>query len=99
LILLGYPLHPAQQPEKLRVEHLPHITAPMLFFAGTRDALCDLDLLRQAIGRLQAPTTLHVITDGDHSFAVRVGRTGRSQADVTQEIATTVVDWLSHLGR
>jgi predicted alpha/beta-hydrolase family hydrolase len=97
LILLGYPLHPAQQPAKLRVEHLPRITAPMLFVTGTRDALCELDLLRQAIGTLRAPTTLHVIADGDHSFAVRRGRTGKSRGDVYAEIATTTLDWLGQL--
>jgi predicted alpha/beta-hydrolase family hydrolase len=97
VILLGYPLHPAQQADKLRVEHLPRITVPMLFFAGTRDALCDLDLLRQAIDTLQAPTTLHVIADGDHSFVVRRSQTGKSPRDIQVEIAVTTVEWLGRL--
>jgi predicted alpha/beta-hydrolase family hydrolase len=97
LILLGYPLHPAHQPDKLRVEHLPRIAVPMLFFAGTRDALCDLELLRQAMGTLQAPATLHVIADGDHSFVVRRGRTGKSARDIYAEIAALTVEWLGRL--
>jgi predicted alpha/beta-hydrolase family hydrolase len=99
LILLGYPLHPAQRPDKLRAAHLPRITVPMLFFTGTRDALCTLDLLRDSIATLRAPATLHVIEDGDHSFVVRRGRTGRSQADVSEEIAATTVGWLSDLAK
>ena len=32
LLLLGYPLHPAGKPEKLRVEHLPRLTMPVMRF-------------------------------------------------------------------
>src|SRR6478735_1929965 len=39
LLLLGYPLHPAGKPEKLRVEHLPRLTMPVAFVSGTRDSL------------------------------------------------------------
>lgn len=97
LLLYGYPLHPAQRPDKLRVEHLPRITVPMLFLAGTRDELCTLDLLRAALATLNAPATVHVIDDGDHSFAVRRNKTGRSTAAVFEELATTTVDWLDQL--
>ncbi len=44
LILFAYPLHPAGRPEKLRKDHLPEITQPMLFCVGTRDALSKMDL-------------------------------------------------------
>jgi predicted alpha/beta-hydrolase family hydrolase len=92
LLFLGYPLHPAGQPEKLRVAHLGRIAAPMLFITGSRDALCRLDLLRGALAGL--PTaTLHVIDDGDHSFAVRA-RSGRDQAAVRAEIVDASVAWL-----
>ena len=92
LLFLGYPLHPAGQPEKLRVAHLARISVPMLFLAGTRDALCRLDLLRSTLATL--PTaTLHVVEDGDHSFAVRVC-SGRNQAAVRTEIVEASVAWL-----
>src|SRR6266511_2754010 len=55
VLLLGYPLHPPGKPEKLRVEHLARITVPMLFFAGIRDPLCTLELLRQTLKQLVAP--------------------------------------------
>lgn len=93
LLFLGYPLHPPGKPEKLRTAPLTRIPVPMLFFAGTRDPLCTLDLLRQTIRQLAAPTTLHVIEDGDHSFAVRK-RTGRPQGEVYQEIVAASVTWL-----
>jgi predicted alpha/beta-hydrolase family hydrolase len=93
VLLLGYPLHPPGKPEKLRVEHLPRITAPMLFFAGTRDSLCTLDLLRRTLKKLVAPVTLHVIAEGDHSFVVPK-RTGRTQTDVYEEIITASNTWL-----
>ena len=93
LVFLGYPLHPPRKTEQLRTRHLGQITAPMLFFAGTRDSLCDLDLLRNTIAILNAPTTLHVIPDGDHSFQV-LKRTGRPHDAVLEEIIVTTVNWL-----
>ncbi|UCE39864.1 MAG: dienelactone hydrolase family protein [Candidatus Aminicenantes bacterium] len=70
LILLGYPLHPPGQKKKLRDAHLPGIKVPMLFFAGTRDSLCDLELLKNVLGGLKIPWALEVIEGGDHSFKV-----------------------------
>ncbi len=93
LLLLGYPLHPAGQPQKLRAAHLPRIAAPMLFFAGTRDALCSLDLLRPALAACTAPVTLHVIDGGDHSFKV-LKRAGRDQAAIEAEIVDASAAWL-----
>lgn len=93
VLLLGYPLHPAGKPEQLRDAHLNRITAPMLFFAGTRDALCSLDLLRPALAACTAPVTLHVIEGGDHSFKV-LKRSGRDQAAVEAEIVDASAAWL-----
>jgi predicted alpha/beta-hydrolase family hydrolase len=70
LIFLGYPLHPAGKKDKLRDQHLHDIRVPMLFFAGTRDQLCDLDLLKGILSRLSTPWHLEVIEGGDHSFNV-----------------------------
>src|SRR5262249_7886134 len=70
LVFLGYPLHPAGKPDRLRAAHLARVAAPMLFLTGTRDALCRLDLLQPVLAEIPN-ATLHVIDDGDHSFAVR----------------------------
>ena len=93
LIFLGYPLHPPGKKEKLRDSHLYSIQAPMLFIAGTRDSLCDLDLLHGVLGRLGAPWTLEVIDSGDHSFNV-LKSTGRSRDDVYADIVHRSLDWL-----
>lgn len=93
LVFLGYPLHPPGKPDRLRDAHLPRITAPMLFFAGTRDTLCDLVLLKRTLRKLKAPATLHVIPDGDHSFNVPK-RAGRTRDQVYAEIVEATAGWL-----
>ena len=92
LLFLGYPLHPAGKPDRLRVAHLARISVPMLFLTGTRDALCRLDLLRAAVAPLPH-ATVHVIDDGDHSFAVRRS-SGRDAAAVRAELVEASVAWL-----
>src|SRR5258708_27881883 len=49
LLLAAYPLHPAGQPEKLRDAHLPKIRCPVLCINGTRDALCERELMERAL--------------------------------------------------
>jgi uncharacterized protein len=97
LLFLGYPLHPAGRPERLRSDHLPGIALPMLFVQGTRDALCDLELLRPVLTRLPR-ATLHTIDGGDHSFRVP-RRAGRTDAEVWNEIAGVAARWLRTLGQ
>ena len=64
LIFLGYPLHAPGKKEQLRDAHLYRISVPMLFFAGTRDTLCDMDLLQKVLNRLQAPWEMETIKGG-----------------------------------
>ncbi len=52
VIAYAYPLHPPGKPEKLRIEHLPRIKSPMLFFQGTRDALARMDLFEEHVASL-----------------------------------------------
>ncbi len=96
LILLGYPLHPPRQTERLRVAHLSKIRIPMLFFCGTRDALCDLNLLQASLGRLSAPIELRVIEGADHSFNLPKSL-GRSTGDVWNTIIDGCAEWLAKL--
>ena len=93
LWFLGYPLHPAGQPEKMRDAHLKDAPCPMLFLAGTRDPLCDLELLKPVLKRLGARATLHVVEGGDHSFAV-LKSSGRTAAEVEQELIDVSTRWL-----
>ena len=94
LVFLGYPLHPAGQPEKMRDGHLTKVAPPMLFVQGTRDKLCDLDLLRPVLTRVGPRARLRVIEGGDHSFEVRK-RDGRTQESVLDEVIDSVSTWLT----
>lgn len=93
LVFLGYPLHPPGDKEKLRDEHLYRIEVPMLFFAGTRDPLCDLEKLHPVLDRLTAPWRLHIVEGGDHSFHVPKSLK-RAEAEIQGEIVSEAVRWL-----
>ena len=97
LLLLAYPLHPAGQPEKLRDAHLARIGVPVLCLNGTRDALCRRDLMERAVGRLDR-WTMHWLEGADHSFHV-LKRSGRSDADVLDEVADAYAAWAAGLAR
>jgi predicted alpha/beta-hydrolase family hydrolase len=83
LLLLAYPLHPVGQPERLRDEHLPKIKVPVLCINGTRDALCNRELMDQAIENLD--WRMHWLEGKDHSFAV------------TDEVGDIAARWLAGL--
>lgn len=101
LLLLGYPLHPAGKPERLRVEHFPFLRLPVLFVSGTRDALAGRERLEaeaQAIpGSTQSPGAQFMwVEGGDHSFRV-LKSSGRTEAEVFTDIATTAATWITKL--
>lgn len=93
LVFLGYPLHSPLRKEKMRDAHLYRIQIPMLFFAGTRDRLCDITLLKGVLGRLKAPWHLETVQGGDHSFRV-LKFAGIPQQEVYQRILNKTVEWL-----
>lgn len=93
LVFLGFPLHPAGRPGVTRAEHLDRVGSPMLFLQGTRDALADLGLLTSVCSRLGPRATLHVVDGADHSFAV-LKRSGRSDAEVMEEMTGSITEWL-----
>ncbi|MDQ4491537.1 dienelactone hydrolase [Sinomonas sp. ASV486] len=92
LVFLGYPLHPAGKPEKLRDDHLYGLRLPMLFLSGTRDTLATAELLDAVVAKL--PTaTLAWQEGGDHSFAVKGAKRtpyeiGASLAEPTAQFIT-----------
>jgi predicted alpha/beta-hydrolase family hydrolase len=94
LLLLAYPLHPAGKPEQLRVAHLPRIRMPVLCINGTRDALCTRALMEQALATVTAPWEMHWVDGADHSFHV-LKSSGRSDAQVMEEIGAVSARWLS----
>jgi uncharacterized protein len=93
LILLGYPLHAPGKKETLRDSHLYEMNIPMLFFAGTRDTLCDLSLLKDVLNKLKASWDLMVIDGGDHSFHLPMSAK-IAQEDVYSNIAKKCKEWV-----
>ncbi|MGE0353774.1 MAG: alpha/beta family hydrolase [Gemmatimonadales bacterium] len=96
LIFLGFPLHAPGTPGTSRAEHLALVDRPMLFLQGTRDALARLDLIREVCGGLGERATLHAVEGGDHSFHV-LKRSGRTDADVLEELARAISRWVERL--
>ena len=92
LAFLGFPLHPPKQPSLSRAEHLSRIQVPMLFLQGTRDALADAALIRQAVDPLADRAHLIPIEGADHAFRVPA-RSGRTDADVLREIGDALAAW------
>ena len=52
VLLLAYPLHPAGQPEKRRDAHLAQIRQPVLCLNGTKDELCQQELMEAVVEKL-----------------------------------------------
>ncbi|MGD0278072.1 MAG: alpha/beta family hydrolase [Smithella sp.] len=96
LILLGYPLHPAGDQSKIRDAHLYKIGLPMLFFAGTRDSLCNLEKLQNVLNKLSAPWELEIIEGGDHSFHVPKSMNIK-ESEVYERIIKTSRQWIEKL--
>lgn len=93
LFLLSYPLHPQGKPEKMNPDQLFRIISPVLFMQGSRDRTCEIDLLRQTLTRVGAPTSLFVSQDADRHFKVPK-KIGRPEDEVRGELAGTLDDWI-----
>jgi predicted alpha/beta-hydrolase family hydrolase len=96
LVFLGYPLHPPGNPAKLRVEHLPSITMPMLFVQGTRDSLGTVDEIKPIVKKLKLPATIYTIEGGDHSFKAPK-KFGKTQEEIYESAMNEIVNWLSDM--
>jgi predicted alpha/beta-hydrolase family hydrolase len=93
LIFLGFPLHPAGKPSTARADHLAQVRVPMLFLQGACDQLADPKLIRQVTDGLSGRAMLKTFQDADHSFHVPA-RTGRTDAEVMDELLDAVTSWL-----
>jgi uncharacterized protein len=98
LIFLGYPLHAPGKTDKLRDSHLYAIKKRMLFFAGTRDPLCNLEKLREVLNRLPDLYDLELVDGGDHSFKLPRQSSGSAEA-VYRRIADKCLQWLDRITR
>ena len=98
IVFLGFPLHPPEKPGTERADHLADAGGPLLFVQGTRDDLAPLPRLRPAIKKLGRRATLHVVDGADHGFDVLV-RSGRTHAEVLDELAETIAAWMTKHAR
>ena len=85
LVLLSYPLHPPGQPEKLRVEHFPDITVPVLFVSGAKDPFGSPDEFAVQVAAIPGAVTQVWLTGG------------HDPRNADGAIGTAVVDWLATL--
>jgi uncharacterized protein len=92
LLLLGYPLHPPKQPDRLRAAHLPALDVPVLVVQGERDAFGSEADVREAFSVVPAPVDWFIVRGGDHSF--RAGR--RSGVDAA--LYDAVAEWIHRRG-
>ena len=93
LIVLGYPLHAMGKQESLFLGPVRHIDIPSLFFVGTRDPLCNPDLLRPVLAGLAHPGRLHVVEGGDHSLHLPRS-SDRQPEDSYPDVAREVADFI-----
>lgn len=93
IVLVGFPLHPAGKPSTDRAAHLAGVKLPMLFLQGTRDALAEMDLMRETTASLGTRASLHVVEGADHAFHVLV-RSGRNDGQVREELLDTMSAWM-----
>ena len=94
LVFFAFPLHPAGAPSDERAAHLKDVQIPMLFLAGTRDALAGLTLLNPVVKSLGRRATLVLAQDADHSFHVPA-KTGRKDNEVLAELLDEAVGWMT----
>lgn len=96
LVFLGFPLHAAGKPSQDRAAHLSSVAIPMLFLQGTRDALAEIELLKDAVGTLGPRATLALLDAADHSFHVPA-RSGRKDSAVMAEALDAMADWIDRV--
>jgi hypothetical protein len=107
LVVLGYPLHRPGRKDALNVEPLRRIGVPSLFCVGSRDPLCDPELLRPLLARLHHPGWLYVVEGGDHSLrrgrkaGGRGGGAGIAAAAAAEfdEVAAEVTRFISEVAQ
>lgn len=93
LVFHGFPLHAPAKKGNERAAHLGDVKVPMLFIQGTRDKLCDLDLLAPVLKSLSRRATLHVVEGADHGFGVNKS-SERTNEEALQELLDVTADWI-----
>lgn len=86
LLLLSYPLHPPQRPERKRTSYFPDLRTPALFVHGTADPFGTVEELREAVALIPARTDLLVVDRAGHDLK----RAGDLAADILTRLRALV---------
>lgn len=92
IVLLGYPLHPPGQPEKIRDAHLYALKAQLLFVSGSRDPFCNPGLFASVIEKLPRARVM-IIENGGHSL--EIPKKSGSQEEVYRQTSDAIAAFLS----
>lgn len=68
LLLLSYPLHPPEQPSRLRTEHFPRLRTPCVFVHGSKDGFATRRELVEATSLIGGPTRILTIEGAGHDL-------------------------------
>lgn len=96
LLLLGYPLHAAGKPEKVRDQHFRRLGMPVLFVSGTRDALAAKADLRRSARKVAGTVSWCWLDTADHGFRP-LKSSGRTLDDALATAAEASVAWVRQL--
>ena len=96
LLLLGYPLHAAGKPEKVRDNHFRRLTLPTLFVSGTRDSLAAQPDLRRSARKVKGKVSWCWLDSADHGFKP-LKSSGRTLDDTLATAAEASVAWVEQL--
>ena len=88
LVLLSYPLHPPDRPERLRTEHFGRIDVPCLFVSGTRDPFATPDELHSHTAEIPGTVTIRLIENARHD---------PNSAAARRDVVECVAEWLDDL--
>lgn len=86
LLLLSYPLHPPQKPDRPRTSFFPDLRTPALFVHGANDPFGSLEELREAMGLIPARTDLLAVEGAGHDLARAAGLA----VDVIERLQTLI---------
>jgi predicted alpha/beta-hydrolase family hydrolase len=92
VVCLGYPFHPQNKIEKLRLEPLQQTKLPILVIQGERDALGNQQEISEYV--LSDLCDVKFLPDGDHNLKPRIksGFTRQQHIDTTVEFILKFID-------
>jgi predicted alpha/beta-hydrolase family hydrolase len=97
VICLGYPLISASSGAK-RDQVLLALRTPILFVQGTKDEMCPLAELEALRTEMPAPTTLFVVTGGDHSLELSRATSQRAAGEASNAaVLAAIQDFVTDL--